>query len=997
MAGNKPFERKIPDQPWIERVRKLSPLDPSFYLVLVLLIAAYVSLAKLGLVLASLHQNASPVWPATGFAIALVSLLGRRYAAAVTLGAFLTNYWSGLAPLASMAIAFGNSLEAIVGGSLYAKIKESRWFASNGASFGVILSSLLGSSVSTLVGILALYMSQSLDTQRIYEIAFTWWIGDVIGGLTVMPLLLSLARGKALNGLKVKPQLAVLLLGLTLGYLIFERGYGAQLLFFTFPFLLLCTISLGRTSTFIAATLINAGGIASTYLGKGIFNSGNLNADLVHLQIFISSVALTAIFLPDIWRSANNRQTAIVLFSSWLLAAGVFYSLLQTSQLEIELNFAKVVAVAKQRVHLQTEHYLTTLKSGVGLLNAAKDVKRSEWKAFAKEIDLQNKKSGILGIGVVTKVPAQEIERFIAEKKAENKDFTYKTLSGAHGPLDEALIITYVEPESINAPAIGLDIASETNRNSAALRARTTGEATVTSPIKLVQSDQKQFGFLILQPFYSQDTEAHDEPSRARNLHGFIYSPVIADSFFKAALGPSHVPELSYSIHDSESHALLSESEDFASLKSHRTSIAQTISLEIAGRQFILEVRPSAQFSTVIDFTCSWAGATIAVIGLLLASLVSNLQSTRERVEEIVEERSKQLEMAGRMARVGGWEIDRASQVVSLSMVAKEILEYSDKAVPSLEEFTSFLTSSSLSKGLMQQIWNHNFSEKPLDTVVEILTVKRRKIWIRIIAMSLLSPFHPEIIYGTIQDLTEQKARDLQLIHSSKMASLGEMASGVAHEINNPLAIIGAKVYRISQILSKESMTSEPLTRELDEIGKTVRRIANIIKGLKTFSRNGDDDPLISCQLSTVIDDTLYVCSERFKNMGIELLLDQVPDQAVYIRPTQISQVLLNLLNNAYDAIVNLDKKWIRISYTLLKDGMLAVSVSDSGVKIPDEVAERIMQPFFTTKEIGKGTGIGLSISKGIMQSHGGDLRLDRAADHTTFIFTVPCEKRQAA
>ena len=106
-------------------------------------------------------------------------------------------------------------------------------------------------------------------------------------------------------------------------------------------------------------------------------------------------------------------------------------------------------------------------------------------------------------------------------------------------------------------------------------------------------------------------------------------------------------------------------------------------------------------------------------------------------------------------------------------------------------------------------------------------------------------------------------------------------------------------------------------------------------------------------------------------------------------RLIQIEQVLLNLLNNSFDAIADLEEKWIRVDVEA-EDHFVNIKVVDSGKGIPAEASEKIMMPFFTTKEVGKGTGLGLSISSGILKSHGGELSLDRNAANTTFVIRVP-------
>lgn len=254
----------------------------------------------------------------------------------------------------------------------------------------------------------------------------------------------------------------------------------------------------------------------------------------------------------------------------------------------------------------------------------------------------------------------------------------------------------------------------------------------------------------------------------------------------------------------------------------------------------------------------------------------------------------------------------------------------------------------------------------------------------------------PLYIEGFILDITDRKEYEAQLettkaksIASAKLASLGEMAGGVAHEINNPLAIISMNAAQLNELLDDPEVTKEELKMFVEKIQKTTTRIDRIVKGLKSFARGGELDPFISTSVKSIVENTLELCSEKLKKHSVELRLKNIVDVSIECRESQIGQVLLNLISNGVDAIDKLSDKWIEIELKDL-DGYVVVDVTDSGHGIPEEVAEKIMQPFFTTKDVGKGTGLGLSISKGIIESHKGRFRLDRKSPNTKFSILLP-------
>lgn len=239
----------------------------------------------------------------------------------------------------------------------------------------------------------------------------------------------------------------------------------------------------------------------------------------------------------------------------------------------------------------------------------------------------------------------------------------------------------------------------------------------------------------------------------------------------------------------------------------------------------------------------------------------------------------------------------------------------------------------------------------------------------------------------TEREIAEAKAR---LISSTKMAALGEMSGGIAHEINNPLTVIQARAFQLSQMVDADKLDPAKVKQAAESISRTADKIAKIIKSLRSFAREGTYDPFELVPVKQLIDETLEFCRTRFYNHGVEIEVGEIdPDLEVECRLIQIEQVLLNLFNNSFDAIQNLEERWIRVGVKE-QDDAIEIRISDSGFGIAPELQEQIMLPFFTTKEVGKGTGLGLSISSGIMRSHKGALRLDPTSPNTTFVIQIP-------
>lgn len=233
--------------------------------------------------------------------------------------------------------------------------------------------------------------------------------------------------------------------------------------------------------------------------------------------------------------------------------------------------------------------------------------------------------------------------------------------------------------------------------------------------------------------------------------------------------------------------------------------------------------------------------------------------------------------------------------------------------------------------------------------------------------------------------------KEENMIANSHLSAISEMAGGIAHEINNPLAIIHGRAGILRMILSQPGQLDRSALMDIaTTIEKTSLRIADIIRGLRHFARDGATDTVEEVTLNSIIDDVLVFCRERFKAHHIDLQVNLFSKTSkIRCRPVQISQVFLNLINNSFYEIRNFDEKWVRIDVSEFED-CFCIRVSDSGRGIPEHVRRKLFHPFFTTKPIGTGSGIGLSISKGIVESHSGTIELDESAPNTCFVIKLP-------
>jgi signal transduction histidine kinase len=227
------------------------------------------------------------------------------------------------------------------------------------------------------------------------------------------------------------------------------------------------------------------------------------------------------------------------------------------------------------------------------------------------------------------------------------------------------------------------------------------------------------------------------------------------------------------------------------------------------------------------------------------------------------------------------------------------------------------------------------------------------------------------------------------LIESAKFQSLGQMASNLAHDVNNPLFTIQGKLHQIRNLFSHDELDLDKCDHIIEEVESTIMRLSKIVKGISTFARQGHQDQMVSVSADELIRGIVLLGSDRIVQLGIAFDLKVAPDIRVICYPSYISQVLINLLNNAIDAIEHADVKLIQVE-AFKNDKWVEIHIRDSGAGVAVDIETKIFDSFFTTKKYGKGTGLGLSISKGLVETHEGLLKYSRKDNMTDFTVYLP-------
>lgn len=286
------------------------------------------------------------------------------------------------------------------------------------------------------------------------------------------------------------------------------------------------------------------------------------------------------------------------------------------------------------------------------------------------------------------------------------------------------------------------------------------------------------------------------------------------------------------------------------------------------------------------------------------------------------------------------------------------------------------------------------------DKSEEILEVKSNDLghenWYMVNLKRITSP--EEGIIAAILSINELakakndlKIQEARAQYASKLASLGELSAGIAHEVNNPLTIIEGAASLMKVILTEKPLDEKALEKSANKILETTQRIARIIKGLRMLAKDAEEEPFRNVSFLSIVEPCLEISKSKLLGHQIKLSVNNQDNNIdLFGNEIQLSQVMMNLVSNAIDAaILGPAPRWIEIQYKPTYE-WTDIFVIDSGNGVSEEISSKIMEPFFTTKETHQGTGLGLSISKKIIESHHGTLTHMSETENTTFRVRLP-------
>ena len=717
---------------------------------------------------------------------------------------------------------------------------------------------------------------------------------------------------------------------------------------------------------------------------------------------------------------------------------------------ESELRSGFEVSARNRLAALQSDiiRHQEVVNSLVSMLTASDNVTRKMFHTFVR--DALSRQPSIHGLSWNPLIKHTDRDKYRQNAIAEGfTDFLICELDDNGQKIkapqrDEYVAVYYIEPFEANEQALGFNIASNPARLKAINQARDSGDAVITEKIKLLQNNKESYGYLLVKAVYQKALTHDSDEARQEHFAGLAVGVFTFNEWIPVVIKDLSPVGMDVMILDKSApldnqflHFQPSRTRDvnyqpsYDELIKGANGLHWQTTITVMGRQWSFVFAPAPAYLKGKRDIQSWA---VLMAGMLISALLAlyllskSLHTNRMTVANIALKK----EISWREAHESELKAQRdftdtvlnaASDIVVVLDLYGRIVRFNRAAA----ELTHFSSEEVLGK----VVWDLVIPEEQVSAVQQVFNQLRNsqiKImnqyeneWLTREGERRLLKWHNSVLFDDNDkishvvamgyDITDQKQaeekqerlqRELQQAH--KMESLGQLTGGIAHDFNNLLGIInGYSSLVLDNYINKGD---EKLADYMEHITEAGDRAARLVAQMLAFSRSDQKaDEII--QLAPLFKNDVEMLRATLPST-IEIKTDIDEDlPSVMLSPIHLHQILMNLSINARDAMQGVGELSIRlgwarnlnteslVSHKRINGDWIELSISDTGSGIDGEVAENVFNPFFTTKEVGKGTGMGLSVIYGIMKNHGGHILLESELEKgSTFrmLFPPVCE-----
>ena len=614
------------------------------------LLIAHLALSQLGWILIS-GGPLTPVWPAAGLDLVVVLVFGPRFWPILLAAYFITNSSrSTLTWAPALGMAVSNVLRALASAWLYKTISNTRKFLGHLEEVAAIAgSALLSPLVSAGVGTAVLILTGRFPAAQWGLVSTRWWTSDALGILIIAPMLLGFSKCAAgLEPLYSRLVAAKTLLFAALVaagcYFVFFRPDTSPLLFSVFLLILIAAGWVGPPAASATSLVIAASAVWATHVGVGVFAGDTVRENLQNLTLFLTAVSLTGLALGAFRVSGSLWRPGSVLVVGWALSGWLYASLEKDRVNYDDARFDKLVSAVEGRMHTRLATFEDALRGAGGFLAASDHTNPQNWHTYMNGLGLLDRYPGTTALEFIRSVPQAQMESFSAAQRREGSpDFRVRPQPGmTFSPETDAehFVITYAEPARARGLIVGVDVATEPRRKSAAERARDTGMATLTRALIFQSRPTPKYGVMLFVPLYRPNAPASVAERRSAFI-GWVAVAFTAEAFFQSTIAGLE-DQVSLKAFD-ESIAPGSMMYSSQKAASQNQAYERATKLELAGATWALAWNHGTGFPYLSKTPSAWVAGCTALLSLLLAGLVVNLQSTGQRASALAKERTREL------------------------------------------------------------------------------------------------------------------------------------------------------------------------------------------------------------------------------------------------------------------------------------------------------------------------------------------------------------------